>query len=66
VDNYRRKDYFTPRSMREAYGHDETFEPNIRCISKSWAIKKRPAFPFVLALAAIVIVIWQIIELYGH
>lgn len=52
--------------MREAYGHDETFEPDIRCISESWAIKKRPAFPFVLALAAIVIVIWQIIELYGH
>jgi len=31
---YRRKDYFFPRSIREAYGYDETYEPPIRCCSE--------------------------------
>ena len=33
-DNHRRKDYFFPRSLREAFGNDDTFEPEIRCCSE--------------------------------
>lgn len=64
MDNYRRKDYFIARSVRE-FSRDDTYEPEIRCVSESWGFKQeRSALPFVLAIAAIVIVIWQSIKLY--
>lgn len=42
-DNYRRKDYFASRSMRDAFGDDETFEPEIRCCSKLFVGKNEDA-----------------------
>jgi len=65
LDNFRRNDYFVPRTLREAFGRDDTFEPEIRCISESWGFKpKRSELPFVLVIAAVVVVICQVIKLY--
>jgi hypothetical protein len=40
---YRRKDYFFPRSMKEAYVYDETYEPEIRCCSELFYEKPKSA-----------------------
>jgi hypothetical protein len=50
---YRRKDYFVPRSMKEAYGYDETYEPEIRCCSELFYERmKTPHFWGVRRLAS--------------
>jgi hypothetical protein len=40
-NEYRRKDYFFPRSIREAFGRDETYEPEIRCCSELFQEQER-------------------------
>lgn len=42
-NEYRRKDYVVPRSMKEAYGHDETYDPVLRCVSELWNINRPPS-----------------------
>jgi hypothetical protein len=56
TDNYRRKDYFFPRSIRDAYGYDETFEPEIRCCSES-LYQKQPNETYVSFMALYIAVI---------
>lgn len=48
-DNYRRKDNFMPRSMREAFGVDETYEPEIRCCSELFYKSKKSGATFFTA-----------------
>lgn len=65
--NYRRKDYFTPSSMREAFGRDDTFEPEIRCCSELFNQKQsRPTLPLAIILAIAALVIVQIVVRFAH
>ena len=66
TDNYRRKDYVVPRSIREAYGYDETFEPEVRCCSELFYKTRREKetelfIPFYLSVAAIALFIWWLL-----
>lgn len=67
TDNYRRKDYVVPRSIREAYGYDETFEPEVRCCSELFYKKRkdddlRELFvPFYLSIIALGLFIWWLL-----
>lgn len=65
TNNYRRKDYFIPRSMREAFGSEDSFEPEIRCCSELFyeqerRIKRSIVIPAVVSatlLAAIIYIV---------
>ena len=62
MTKYRRKDYFVPRSMREAYGRDDTLEPEIRCCSELFNQKQsRPVLPVVFVFVIAVLLLVQII-----
>jgi hypothetical protein len=62
--NYRRKDYFFPRSIREAFGRDETYEPEIRCVSESWGIQRthNQLLPTGLILAVLAATVWFVVK----
>jgi len=66
-DNHRLKDYYFPRSMREAFGNDQTFEPEIRCISETWGIRKPKSniYTFV-ALFSFAAFICVVVKLFAH
>jgi len=61
---YRRKDYLFSRSIREAFGRDETYEPEIRCVSESWGIQRphKPLLPTFLILAALAAIVWFVVK----
>jgi len=65
-DNYRRKDFFYPRSMREAFGRDDSFEPEIRCCSEMFGIKRKRRMVGGPLLAAICLIVWAVITKFGH
>jgi len=55
--NYRRKDYFLPCSMREAFGDDFTYEPEIRCCSELFVKRNRANKHWVVFVIAVAVVI---------
>lgn len=67
TDNYRQKDFIVPRSMREAFGTNDTFEPEIRCCSELFDQKpQQKSGKYFVLLAIVAAVIWQVIAAYGH
>lgn len=62
---YRRKDYFFPRSMREAYGFDPTEPPELQCMSRH-VRQSRPLLPAIIGIVALAVIVWQVIAIYGH
>lgn len=67
MTNYRRKDYFVPRSMKEAYGRDDTLEPEIRCCSELFNQKRNlPVLPFVFVFVIAVLLLVQVIVKFAY
>jgi hypothetical protein len=62
---YRHKDYFFPRSMREAYGYDPTEPPELQCMTRHVQYK-RPMLPMLFIAITLAVVAWQVIAHYGH
>jgi len=54
--NYRRKDYIVPRSMKEAFGDDDTLEPELRCCSELFSKQNnnKDWLVFVIAIAIVI------------
>jgi len=65
-DNYRRKDFFAARSMREAFGRDDSFEPEIRCCSEMFGIKRKRRIVGGPLIAAACLIVWAVITKFGH
>ena len=64
---FRRKDYQTPRSLKEAFGFDDSFEPEIRCMSERWQIRKsRPVFPTFVLLFSLAAIVWLVVQMFAH
>jgi hypothetical protein len=68
IDDYRRKDYFFPRTMREAFGNDETYEPEIRCCSELFARKNsnNKHWHIFVYLGLFAVAVWQVVARFGH
>jgi hypothetical protein len=50
-----------PRNLREAYGFDETYEPEIRCCSELWRQKQKKQnnlAPLLIVIFAAAFVLW--------
>ena len=62
-DNYRRKDFFTPRSMKEATGIDD-MPPELRCITTFKRQKRKSITPHLLA--ALILVVYAVVARWGH
>ena len=67
-DNYRRKDFFAARSMREAFGRDDSFEPEIRCCSELFARKNRNRkhWHIFVYFGLFAVSVWQVVARFGH
>jgi hypothetical protein len=65
-DNYRRKDFFAARSMREAFGRDDSFEPEIRCCSEMFGVKQKRRIVGGPLIAAACLIVWAVITKFGH
>lgn len=64
--NYRRKDYVIPRSMKEAYGYDDNYEPEIRCCSESFYRRQpRPVWPLIVCIVVLIFAALQLVKVYG-
>lgn len=60
---YRHKDYVTPRSIKQAYGHDDTYEPEIRCISETWGDPySRPLLPIAIVAFGLFAMVWIVVD----
>lgn len=67
MTNYRRKDYFVPRSMKEAYGRDDTLESEIRCCSELFNQKQNlSVLPFVFVFFIAVLLLVQVIVKFAY
>jgi len=78
TDNYRRKDFFTPRSMKEATGIDDmppelrcmtTFKrqkrkSELRCMTTFKRQKRKSITPHLLA--ALILVVYAVVARWGH
>jgi hypothetical protein len=62
-DNYRRKDFFTPRSMKEATGIDD-MPPELRCMTKFKRQKRKSIAPHLLA--ALILIVYAVVARWGH
>jgi hypothetical protein len=52
--------------MREAFGRDDSFEPEIRCCSQMFGIKRKRRMVGGPLLAALCLIVWAVITKFGH